>query len=89
MRMMIENHGCTATQFFRPGEPCRHCFDAVQVEEEFLQYVRPALFDRDGGRRDRTVVVGLTTDSGGTFDLKDYSGKNVVLYFFPKADTPG
>ena len=33
--------------------------------------------------------VRLTTDTGETFDLKDYRGKNVVLFFYPKADTPG
>jgi peroxiredoxin Q/BCP len=28
-------------------------------------------------------------DSGEQFDLSGLKGKNVVLYFFPKADTPG
>jgi peroxiredoxin Q/BCP len=27
--------------------------------------------------------------TGATRSLKDYRGKNVVLWFFPKADTPG
>ena len=27
--------------------------------------------------------------SGRTHKLSDYKGKNVVLYFYPKADTPG
>lgn len=27
--------------------------------------------------------------SGNTVRLSDYSGKNVVLWFYPKADTPG
>ena len=32
----------------------------------------------------------LPTDGGGTFNLsKDGKGKNVVLYFYPKDDTPG
>jgi len=29
------------------------------------------------------------TDDGGEAALKDFHGKNVVLYFFPKAMTPG
>jgi thioredoxin-dependent peroxiredoxin len=28
-------------------------------------------------------------DSGEAFELQSLRGKNVVLYFFPKADTPG
>lgn len=29
------------------------------------------------------------TDSGEPISLSDYRGKNIVLYFYPKADTPG
>ena len=31
----------------------------------------------------------LPDENGKIVSLKDYRGKNVVLYFFPKADTPG
>lgn len=31
----------------------------------------------------------LKTDSGETVRLSDYRGKPVVLFFYPKADTPG
>src|SRR6185369_8551400 len=31
----------------------------------------------------------LPSSTGETIDLKDYTGKTVVLYFYPKADTPG
>jgi len=31
----------------------------------------------------------LPADDGSTVSLSDYEGKNVVLYFFPKASTPG
>ena len=31
----------------------------------------------------------LVTDGGGHARLKDYVGKNVVLYFYPKDDTSG
>ena len=30
-----------------------------------------------------------TTDSGEEVSLKDFTGKKVVLYFYPKDDTPG
>jgi thioredoxin-dependent peroxiredoxin len=31
----------------------------------------------------------LTTTDGKTISLKDFSGKWIVLYFYPKDDTPG
>ncbi len=31
----------------------------------------------------------LPSSTGETVNLKDSAGKNVVLYFYPKADTPG
>jgi peroxiredoxin Q/BCP len=31
----------------------------------------------------------LPDQDGSTHKLADYAGKNVVLYFYPKADTPG
>ena len=33
--------------------------------------------------------IALDTDSGQPFHLSSLKGKNVVLYFYPKADTPG
>jgi peroxiredoxin Q/BCP len=38
---------------------------------------------------DRAPDFSLPDENGRTVSLKDYRGKNVVLYFFPKADTPG
>ena len=31
----------------------------------------------------------LQTDEGRTFRLADFRGKRVVLFFYPRADTPG
>jgi peroxiredoxin Q/BCP len=31
----------------------------------------------------------LQTDTGESLTLSDQVGKRVVLYFYPKADTPG
>lgn len=31
----------------------------------------------------------LSRDGGGTISLADFKGKKLVLYFYPKADTPG
>lgn len=31
----------------------------------------------------------LPRDGGGTLSLRDHKGRKLVLYFYPKADTPG
>ena len=41
------------------------------------------------GVRDRAPAFALKTVGGKTFKLSDFRGKNVVLYFYPKDDTPG
>jgi peroxiredoxin Q/BCP len=38
---------------------------------------------------DAAPDIRLQTDSGAEFRLSSLKGKRVVLYFYPKADTPG
>jgi peroxiredoxin Q/BCP len=38
---------------------------------------------------DKAPAIHATDDQGQPFDLASLKGKNVVLYFYPKADTPG
>ena len=38
---------------------------------------------------DQAPEFTLPADHGTTVSLSDFNGKNVVLYFFPKASTPG
>jgi thioredoxin-dependent peroxiredoxin len=38
---------------------------------------------------DLAPEIALPTDSGKAFELSSLKGKNIVLYFYPKADTPG
>ena len=38
---------------------------------------------------DKAPDIQLHTDTGEDFRLSDMKGKRVVLYFYPKADTPG
>jgi peroxiredoxin Q/BCP len=38
---------------------------------------------------DTAPKIQLQTDSGEPFDLDDARGKKVVLFFYPKASTPG
>ena len=38
---------------------------------------------------DKAPDFSLLSDSGKALSLKDFRGQNLVLYFYPKADTPG
>ena len=38
---------------------------------------------------DKAPDIRLRTDTGEDFKLSDMKGKRVVLYFYPRADTPG
>jgi peroxiredoxin Q/BCP len=37
----------------------------------------------------KAPAIKLETDGGTKFSLADLKGKNVVVYFYPKSDTPG
>ena len=38
---------------------------------------------------DKAPEFSVTADNGKTVSLADYHGQNLVLYFYPKANTPG
>jgi len=38
---------------------------------------------------ERAPDFSAIADDGKTISLSDYAGKNVILYFYPKANTPG
>ena len=38
---------------------------------------------------DKAPAFTLPSDSGEKVSQVDFKGKTLVLYFFPKADTPG
>lgn len=38
---------------------------------------------------DKAPDFTLLSDEGKKLSLKDFKGKRVVLFFFPKANTPG
>jgi thioredoxin-dependent peroxiredoxin len=38
---------------------------------------------------DKAPEFVLANEDGVTVSSKDYRGKHLVLFFFPKADTPG
>ena len=37
----------------------------------------------------KAPAFALPRDGGATVSLKDFKGRNLVLYFYPRADTPG
>src|ERR1700690_1106803 len=38
---------------------------------------------------DKAPEFSVNTNGGGKISLADFKGKNVILYFYPKDDTPG
>lgn len=38
---------------------------------------------------DKAPAFSLPSDSGQEISLGNFKGKTLILYFFPKADTPG
>ena len=38
---------------------------------------------------DKAPAFRLASDSGSEISLADFKGRNLVIYFYPKADTPG
>ena len=57
--------------------------------------VSTALISRNQNQRNLLVVgqegpdFSLTSENKGNISLKEFLGQSVVIYFFPKADTPG
>lgn len=52
--------------------------------------------DRKGNQAAEKLALGakapafaLQRDDGGTVSLADFAGRKLVLYFYPRADTPG
>jgi peroxiredoxin Q/BCP len=37
----------------------------------------------------KAPAFSLPRDGGGTVSLADFKGQNLILYFYPRADTPG
>ena len=38
---------------------------------------------------DKAPDITLVNEEGKSVSLKDYRGKDLVLFFYPKANTPG
>ncbi len=38
---------------------------------------------------DKAPEISLPDENGNTIDLKQFRGKPVILFFYPRANTPG
>jgi thioredoxin-dependent peroxiredoxin len=52
----------------------------------FIMPNEPELTLKEG---DPAPSITAATNGGGKISLADFKGKNVILYFYPKDDTPG
>ncbi len=52
----------------------------------FIMPTEPNLMLKEG---DKAPSFTAATNGGGKISLADFKGQNVVLYFYPKDDTPG
>ncbi|CCQ90626.1 Alkyl hydroperoxide reductase/ Thiol specific antioxidant/ Mal allergen [Nitrospina gracilis 3/211] len=66
------------------------------IKWSLVKFIAQTLWDRILGRRRQMLKVGteapdfLVNDhNGNRVTLKDLRGQKVILWFFPKADTPG
>jgi hypothetical protein len=77
------SRGVTETQRPKYREP-----DEDELEEEEESEEEPEPIQLQAG--DEAPAFSLLTDDGTTtVSLSDFKGKKVVVYFYPKADTPG
>src|SRR5437588_3304980 len=78
-----------------PQHKIRRCKILKNVEQpEVPAGTRPALNVHNSGDipmkvNDKAPDFTLQNENGEEIALKDLRGKTVVLYFFPRADTPG
>lgn len=52
----------------------------------FIMPNEPKLTLKEG---DKAPTFTVATNGGGKISLSDFKGQNVILYFYPKDDTPG
>jgi peroxiredoxin len=66
---------------------CR-TFSAVGAEKHFVlaKFLGEHLMLKVGAKAPEFT---LASDEGKEISLKDYQGRRVLLFFFPKANTPG
>src|SRR5499427_7917815 len=87
----------------RTDPRCRgRTFPTKTIDRTVLSRVStyPVLTPKKGRKEGISVATELTEgakapafdlprDGGGRVSLKDFKGKKLVIYFYPKADTPG
>jgi peroxiredoxin Q/BCP len=56
------------------------------VEKDHLTYLEVAMANLEGQEAPTFTLAG---SDGKQHSLSEYAGKNVILWFYPKDDTPG
>nr|WP_245434457.1 peroxiredoxin [Pseudolabrys taiwanensis] len=86
----------TARRSPRPVAPQRRKWHADIDRRKATKGRRMAKKSKDGKHLadelepgEKAPAFTLPRDGGGTVSLKDFKGRNLVLYFYPKANTPG
>jgi len=59
----------------------------ASTERYNLWFRKPVIMTLDV--KDKAPAFTVPNQDGNPVSLKDFSGQPVVLFFFPKADTPG
>ena len=59
------------------------------VAEKFMAKIMAKTIELKLKAGDVAPEFSVATSGGGKISLADYHGKNVILYFYPKDDTPG
>lgn len=78
-------------QSLLPENKCCYCsrMKNYLLNLTFLFLLVPAFASADVKVGDTVPAFSATTQDGKTFNMHDRKGQWTVLYFYPKADTPG
>jgi peroxiredoxin Q/BCP len=76
-----------ATALFRPQSRLRALRGGDAVPKNWSETERSNIMKLEEG--DKAPDFNAITTDGSTLKLSDLKGKHVVLYFYPKDDTPG
>jgi peroxiredoxin Q/BCP len=58
----------------------------ITISDVVIHFMSPTITLKEG---DAAPDFNAQTNGGNTIKLSDFRGKNLVLYFYPKDDTPG
>jgi len=74
-------------ELWRAGIPKPHRSDSPPLQQPKLSMATELKLSLKEG--DQAPAFTANTNGGGKVSLADFTGKHVILYFYPKDDTPG